>query len=170
MGLHQFAAVKLLHDSTYDPEKHKEMVCEIIDNSIKRDMLRGKWYLPACFPSWNCAFWDDLKVCKNCLAFCTSCFCLALSHLCSEASISIILGNARPAASVSRKASRDLLAMKSTADSQYSFRAQYATSASRKGYPWASRLPRFSFWKNQNKKEMIFTPLIHIYEKKRRNN
>jgi hypothetical protein len=75
---------------------------------------------PLCFPSLNCAFFDDLKVSKNSIPFCSSSFRLALSHLCSEAKISIIRGNALPAASVSRKASRHLLATKSTADSQYS--------------------------------------------------
>lgn len=104
-----------------------------------------------CFPSWKWAFFDDLKVSKNSVAFWNSCFFLDLSHLCSVANISMMRGNARPAASVSRKASRDLLAMKSTADSQYSCRAQYATSASRKGYPWASLFPRFSFWRPKEK-------------------
>lgn len=99
-----------------------------------------------CFPSWNCAFFDDLKVSKNCFPFCNSCFCLDLFHLCSAASISIIRGSARCAASVSRKARRHLLATKSTADSQYSSRAQQATSASKKGYPCASRFPKFSFY------------------------
>ncbi|GKF40314.1 hypothetical protein Tco_0120375, partial [Tanacetum coccineum] len=42
-------------------------------------------------------------------------------HLCSAACISITRGSTRSAASVSRKARRDLLAIKSTADSQYSF-------------------------------------------------
>lgn len=77
-------------------------------------------FLPLCFPSRNWAFLDDLNVSKNSLPFCSSTFFLALSHLCSEAKISTIWGNALPAASVSRKASRHLLATKSTADSQYS--------------------------------------------------
>lgn len=77
-------------------------------------------FLPLCFPSRNWAFLDDLNVSKNSLPFCSSTFFLALSHLCSEAKISMIRGNALPAASVSRKASRHLLATKSTADSQYS--------------------------------------------------
>ena len=77
-------------------------------------------FLPLCFPSRNWAFLDDLNVSKNSLPFCSSTFLLALSHLCSEAKISTIRGNALPAASVSRKASRHLLATKSTADSQYS--------------------------------------------------
>lgn len=92
-------------------------------------------FLPLCFPSRNWAFLDDLNVSKNSLPFCSSAFFLALSHLCSEAKMSMIRGNALPAASVSRKASRHLLATKSTADSQYSYRAQYATSASKNGYP-----------------------------------
>ena len=101
--------------------------------------------LPLCFPSLNWAFLDDLNVSKNSRPFCSSTFFLALSHLCSEAKISTIRGKALPAASVSRKASRHLLATKSTADSQYSWRAQYATSASKNGYPWASRFPKPSF-------------------------
>ncbi|KAI7757428.1 hypothetical protein M8C21_000478 [Ambrosia artemisiifolia] len=67
----------------------------------------------------------------NFVAIWNSFFCLDLSQSRSTANISITRGNALLAASVSRKARRDLLAMKSTADSQYSFRAQYATSASR---------------------------------------
>lgn len=64
----------------------------------------------------------------------------ALSHWCSVANISIMRGTARLAGSVSRKARR-YLAIKSTTDSQCSYRAQYITSASRNGY---NLLPRFS--------------------------
>lgn len=63
----------------------------------------------------------------------------ALSHWCSVANISIMRGTARLAASVSRKARRYLLAIKSTRDSQCSYRAQYITSASRNGYNLLSR-------------------------------
>lgn len=41
------------------------------------------------------------------------------------------------------------------ADSQYSFLAQYATSASKKGYPWASRFPKFSFCKIKQNLELL---------------
>lgn len=131
--------------------------CQTI-GAISEYTSERKWkrllvLLPVCFPSRNCAFFDDLNVSKTSLPFRNSSFCLALSHLCSAARISITRGNARPAASVSRKASLDLRAMKSTADSQYSFRAQYATSASRKGYPWASRFPKFSFCQKNTKGE-----------------
>lgn len=117
----------------------------ILDRSLLVQVNLCDYSLPLCFPSLKWAFLDDLNVSKNFLPFCSSTFFLALSHLCSEAKISMIRGKALPAASVSRKAKRHLLATKSTADSQYSWRAQYATSASKNGYPWASRFPKPSF-------------------------
>lgn len=98
---------------------HDEIKLKHKLDAEKRSTLMNL-FLPLCFPSWNWAFLDDLNVSKNSLPFCSSAFFLALSHLCSEAKISMIRGNALPAASVSRKASRHLLATKSTADSQYS--------------------------------------------------
>ena len=95
------------------------------------NLILYKTFVSQCFPSLNCAFWDDLNVSRNAIASAISDFLLSLFHLCSDARISMTRGTAFRAAFVSRNANLDLRAIKSTTLSQYSYLAQYATSASR---------------------------------------